>query len=87
MSKYSTGPDKTQRLLAICGIIGPVSYAIVLITLGSLELGYSHVTQTMSTLGAAGAPLPPHNEYRRIRPAGPNDGRPSLRPRPRHNRW
>jgi hypothetical membrane protein len=52
MSKESTGPDNTQRLLAICGIIGPVSYAIVLITLGSLEPGYSHVTQTMSTLGS-----------------------------------
>jgi hypothetical membrane protein len=58
MSKESNGSDNTQRLLAICGIIGPVSFAIVLITLGSLEPGYSHVTQAMSTLGAPGARYP-----------------------------
>lgn len=58
MSKDNSRPDNTQRLLAICGIIGPVSYVIVLITLGSLEPGYSHVTQTISKLGAAGARYP-----------------------------
>jgi len=58
MSKDNTRPDNTQRLLAICGIIGPVSYVIVLITLGSLEPGYSHVTQAMSTLGSPDARYP-----------------------------
>ena len=58
MSKDNTRPDSTQRLLAICGIIGPVSYVIVLITLGSLEPGYSHLTQAMSTLGSPDARYP-----------------------------
>jgi hypothetical membrane protein len=58
MFKDNARTDNTQRLLAICGIIGPVSYVIVLITLGSLEPGYSHVTQTMSKLGAPGARYP-----------------------------
>lgn len=46
----------TQKALAICGIIGPPIYAIVVITLGSLWTGYSHVTQSMSELGSVGAP-------------------------------
>ena len=58
MSKDNTRPDNTQRLLAICGIIGPVSYVIVLITLGSLEPGYSHLRQAMSTLGSPDARYP-----------------------------
>ena len=55
MSKSSTRPDSIQRLSALCGIVGPISYTIVLITLGSLEPGYNHVTQFMSKLGAADA--------------------------------
>jgi len=58
MSKDNTRPDNIQRFLAICGIIGPVSYVIVLITLGSLEPGYSHLTQAMSTLGSPDARYP-----------------------------
>ena len=56
MSKSGTRPDSTQRLLAICGIIGPILYAIVVIILGFLQPGYSHVTQSMSELGEVGAP-------------------------------
>ena len=56
MSQSGTRPDSTQRLLAICGIIGPISYAIVVIILGFLQPGYSHVTQSMSELGEVGAP-------------------------------
>ena len=56
MSQSGTRPDSTQRLLAICGIIGPILYAIVVIILGFLQPGYSHVTQSMSELGEVGAP-------------------------------
>lgn len=49
-------PDSTQRLLAICGIIGPIFYTIVVITLGLLQPSYNHFTQSMSELGAVGAP-------------------------------
>ena len=42
--------------LAICGIIGPILFTIVLITLGFLHPGYNHITQYMSELGAVNAP-------------------------------
>jgi len=44
-----------QKLLAVCGIAGPVIYTIVIVVLGSLEPNYSHLSQTMSELGAADA--------------------------------
>ena len=56
MSKSDNQPDSTQRLLAICGIIGPIVYAIIVIILGFLHPDYNHVTQYMSELGAVGAP-------------------------------
>lgn len=56
MSKERIQSDRTQRLLAICGIIGPILYTIVLVTLGFLQPGYNHITQTMSELGAVDAP-------------------------------
>ena len=49
-------PDSALSLLAICGIIGPILYTIVVITLGLLRPGYNHVTQFMSELGEVGAP-------------------------------
>lgn len=49
-------PDRTLSVLAFCGIIGPIFYTIVLITLGLLRPGYSHVTQSMSELGEVGGP-------------------------------
>ncbi len=55
MSQSSPQPDSSQRLLAICGITGPILYAIVVIILGFLEPGYSHAAQSMSELGAVGA--------------------------------
>ncbi len=54
MSKSGTRPDNTQRLLSICGIIAPILYTIVVITLGLLRPGYNHVTQFMSELGETG---------------------------------
>ncbi len=56
MSKSSTPTDRTQSLLAICGIIGPVIYTIIVIIMGFLHPDYNHVTQYMSELGAVGAP-------------------------------
>jgi hypothetical membrane protein len=46
----------TQQGLAICGIIGPILFTIVLIILGFLQPEYNHVTQYMSELGAVDAP-------------------------------
>ncbi|MFX0196338.1 MAG: DUF998 domain-containing protein [Candidatus Hodarchaeota archaeon] len=54
MSEYHL--DRTLSLLAFCGIIGPIFYTIVLIILGLLRPGYSHVTQSMSELGEVGGP-------------------------------
>ena len=45
-----------QLGLAVCGIIGPILFTIVLITLGFLQPGYNHITQYMSELGAVNAP-------------------------------
>lgn len=44
------------RFLALCGIVGPFIYASVVGVLGALYPGYSHMSQTMSELGAANAP-------------------------------
>lgn len=43
-------------LLAVCGIVSPIFYTVVGITLGLLQQGYNHVTRSMSKLGAVGAP-------------------------------
>ena len=55
MPKSGNRPDSTQRLLAICGITGPILYTIVVIVLGLLRPGYDHVTQSMSELGEVGS--------------------------------
>jgi len=44
------------RFTAICGIFGPILYAIVIAIAGSLYPGYSHISQSMSDLGAVDAP-------------------------------
>lgn len=54
MTKHQ--PDRILSVLAFCGIIGPIIYAIVLIILGLLRPGYSHITQSMSELGEVGGP-------------------------------
>jgi len=56
MTKGSIPINNAQKLLAICGIVGPVLYTIVLVTLGLLRPGYNHVTQSMSELGELGGP-------------------------------
>ena len=53
MFMNSTRSDTTQRLLATCGIVGPISYAIVVIILGFLQPGYNHITHRLSELGEA----------------------------------
>jgi hypothetical membrane protein len=44
------------RVLAVGGIIAPVSYTIVVVVLGLLWSSYSHVTQAISELGGVDAP-------------------------------
>jgi hypothetical membrane protein len=45
-----------MRVLSVGGIIGPVSYTIVVIVLGLLWPGYIHLAQAISELGGVGAP-------------------------------
>lgn len=40
----------------LCGMAGPVTYTIVVLLLGSLQPGFSHLTELMSELGETGAP-------------------------------
>ena len=49
-------PLKTIRILALCGIAGPIFFTVVVLILGSLRPGYSHLTQAISELGETGAP-------------------------------
>ncbi len=44
-------PDSTARLLAICGVIGPILFTTLALLAAFLRPGYSHVTQTISELG------------------------------------
>lgn len=48
--------NKHTHMLSVCGIVAPVSYTIVVVILGFLWSGYSHVTQAISELGGPGAP-------------------------------
>ncbi|MFQ6089751.1 MAG: DUF998 domain-containing protein [Candidatus Methanofastidiosia archaeon] len=48
--------DTLQKILAICGIVGPIIYAIVLTVLGMMWPGYNPISQFMSELGAVDAP-------------------------------
>ncbi len=47
---------KVPDFLSYCGIVGPLVYLIVLVTLGALWPGYNHVSQLMSELGGVEAP-------------------------------
>jgi len=40
------------RLYALCGVIAPVFFTVMVIVEGFLVTGYSHMTQQMSDLGA-----------------------------------
>ena len=48
--------DKTGVILAVCGTVGPVSYAFVTAILGLLWPKYNPISMGMSELGAVGAP-------------------------------
>ena len=49
-------PDISQKFLAICGIIEPIIFAIIVMIAGLLRPDYSHLTDFVSELGAVGAP-------------------------------
>jgi hypothetical membrane protein len=48
--------DSFLAILATCGILGPVLMVLKVIVLGALHPGYKHLRQTVSELGASGAP-------------------------------
>ncbi|NWF86915.1 DUF998 domain-containing protein [Candidatus Bathyarchaeota archaeon] len=52
----STRPDRMLGILAICGIVGPIIYTIVLTVFGFFWPGYNPISQYMSELGAVDAP-------------------------------
>jgi len=56
LSKSVSQSYSAQKLLAICGIVGPILYAIVVITVGFLRPNYNPITQPMSELGEVGGP-------------------------------
>lgn len=56
LSEGKTQIDGISRLLAICGIIGPIFFTTVVVILGLLRPGYSHLAQAVSELGEVGAP-------------------------------
>ena len=45
-----------SRHLTLAGIVGPIWFLAVLITLGFNYPGYSHISDVISLLGAVGAP-------------------------------
>jgi hypothetical membrane protein len=45
------------RLLAICGMVAPIWFIIMWIVSGAMYIGYNHVTQYISELGAVGSPV------------------------------
>lgn len=47
---------RVQMTLAAFGIIGPIWFTILVVILGSIRPGYSHLTQAISELGEVGAP-------------------------------
>jgi len=47
--------DRWRRILALCGILGPIIFTIDVIILALLRPGYSHLSQTISTLGEIGS--------------------------------
>ena len=46
----------TNSLLAMCGMVAPVLFALAVIVLGFLREDYSHVSDTISDLGEIGSP-------------------------------
>ncbi len=56
MSEGGSGPNKTVRLLAVCGVIAPIAWVVGATVAGLFHPGYNHVAQQLSELGAVGAP-------------------------------
>ena len=48
--------NKNLKWYAICGVIGPILYAVTVIIGGLLRRGYSHIEQAVSELLVVGAP-------------------------------
>jgi len=48
--------EKHQKILAICGIIAPIIFAIIVIISGLLRPDYNQLVNFVSELGAVGAP-------------------------------
>ena len=48
-----------NKAFAICGIIAPILYLLMVIIGGALSPGYSHIAETVSELLVAGAPNKP----------------------------
>jgi len=51
--------DKTQKVLAACGVLAPVSFVIGMIVASALTPGYSHAAEQISALGSVGYPAAP----------------------------
>ena len=49
----------TNRAFAICGIIAPILYLLMVIIGGALSPGYSHISETVSELLVSGSPNKP----------------------------
>jgi len=49
--------QKLYRFFVICGIVGPIYFALTLLILGAMFPGYSHVHDYMSELGAVDSPV------------------------------
>lgn len=58
MSRTRAGRDGPLRILAVCGMAGPVVFALLVAVASFYYPGYSQMTQAVSELGGAGAPNP-----------------------------
>ena len=58
MSVGHDNRDTTVRILAICGIAGPIVFAILVTVAGLIYQDYSHLTQAVSDLGGVEAQYP-----------------------------
>lgn len=54
--KGDSGPDRTLRLSAVCGIGVPIIFTAVTASVSFLRPGYNHLSQFVSELGESGAP-------------------------------
>jgi hypothetical membrane protein len=59
-----------MRVLALGGVTGPVVFALVTIVAAAFRPDYSHLTNTISELGAAGTPYAAFMNYAGFVPAG-----------------